>query len=71
MTIAAEQDWFMWELMGTLVAGSIAAGITLRRGKHGHHPIWRMVRCFMGFFSAMVWIAAIADEVVQVLQVRA
>jgi hypothetical protein len=25
----------------------------------------------MGFFSAMVWIAAIADEVVQVLQVKA
>ena len=49
--------------------GAYAAVMTLRRGRDGHNPLWRMVRCFMGFFSAMVWIAAIADEVVQVLQV--
>lgn len=29
-----------------------------------------MARCFMGFFVAVIWIMAIADEVVQVLQVR-
>jgi sodium/potassium/calcium exchanger 6 len=33
-------------------------------------PTWRLIRCFAGFFSAMLWIAAIADEVVEILQVR-
>lgn len=32
-------------------------------------PTWRLIRCFAGFFSAMLWIAAIADEVVEILQV--
>ncbi len=31
---------------------------------------FRMARCCMGFFVAIVWIMAIADEVVNVLQVR-
>ena len=34
------------------------------------HPIARMARCSMGFLVAVVWIVAIADEVVNVLQVR-
>jgi sodium/potassium/calcium exchanger 6 len=37
----------------------------------GSHTAWRMVRCFGGFTCSMVWIAAIADEVVSVLQVSA
>lgn len=35
----------------------------------GSTPTWRIVRCFAGFVCSMVWIAAIADEVVGVLQV--
>ena len=34
------------------------------------HPITRMARCSMGFLITVVWIMAIADEVVNVLQVR-
>jgi len=68
VVIFSDQDWFKWELVGVTVVGAYAAVMTLRRGRDGHNPLWRMVRCFMGFFSAMVWIAAIADEVVQVLQ---
>lgn len=37
----------------------------------GNHPSARMARCSMGFFVAIVWIMAIADEVVNVLQVGA
>jgi sodium/potassium/calcium exchanger 6 len=35
----------------------------------GEHPASKMARCSMGFFVAIVWIMAIADEVVNVLQV--
>ena len=34
------------------------------------HPIARMAQCSMGFLVAVVWIVAIADEVVNVLHVR-
>lgn len=47
--------------MGVLVA------VTADRGDH---PTFRMARTSMGFFVAIVWIMAIADEVVNVLQVR-
>lgn len=36
----------------------------------GAHPTAQMARCSMGFLVAIVWIMAIADEVVNVLQVR-
>jgi solute carrier family 24 (sodium/potassium/calcium exchanger), member 6 len=35
----------------------------------GDHVLSRMARCSMGFLVAIVWIMAIADEVVNVLQV--
>lgn len=35
----------------------------------GDHPTSKMARGSMGFFVAVVWIMAIADEVVNVLQV--
>lgn len=36
---------------------------------NGEHPTARLARCTMGFIVAIVWIMAIADEVVEVLQV--
>ena len=58
-----------WLLLGIGLAGS-AAGIlvTLFAGK-GDNRGWLLVRCSMGFLIAVVWIMAIADEVVNILQV--
>lgn len=36
----------------------------------GSHPSALLARCVMGFMVAVVWIMAIADEVVEVLTVR-
>lgn len=36
----------------------------------GNNPTFRMVRCSMGFLTACIWIMVIADEVVNILQVR-
>ena len=52
------------------VAGAVAALLVLIFAGDGSDPAARVARCSMGFFVAMVWIMAIADEVVQVLQVR-
>ena len=37
--------------------------------KKGDNQAWLLARCSMGFLVAVVWIMAIADEVVNVLQV--
>ncbi|KAJ9120632.1 hypothetical protein QFC22_002561 [Naganishia vaughanmartiniae] len=50
------------------VAGTLVGITALVVAKDGTDPTWRLVRCFAGFFSAMLWIAAIADEVVEILQ---
>ncbi|KAI0279739.1 Sodium/calcium exchanger protein-domain-containing protein [Russula aff. rugulosa BPL654] len=57
-----------WLLLGTGSAG-LAAGIlvALFAGK-GDNRGWLLVRCSMGFLIAVVWIMAIADEVVNILQ---
>jgi len=52
------------------VAGVITAMLVLIFAGDGSDPGARVARCSMGFFVAVVWIMAIADEVVQVLQVR-
>jgi hypothetical protein len=54
----------------------VACGITAGVGvvvyaTDGQTFSWRLVRCFAGFICSMVWIAAIADEVVSVLKVCA
>ena len=59
----------LWVVLGTGIAGLLAAIATLRSAKDGTSRPWRLVRCFAGFICSMVWIAAIADEVVSVLQV--
>ena len=51
------------------MAGALAAGAVSRFATDGRAKPWRLVRCFAGFVVSMVWIAAIADEVVSVLGV--
>ncbi len=52
------------------IAGAVTAMLVLILADDGSDPAGRVARCSMGFFVAIVWIMAIADEVVQVLQVR-
>lgn len=52
------------------IVGTVTAVLVLIFADDGNNPAARIVRCSMGFFVAIVWIMAIADEVVQVLQVR-
>lgn len=58
-----------WIMMATAIAGFAIGVLVLIFSKNGAHPSARMARCSMGFFVAIVWIMAIADEVVEVLQV--
>ncbi|WWC65382.1 uncharacterized protein I303_108000 [Kwoniella dejecticola CBS 10117] len=62
-----DQSYFYWVLLASFVAGILAALATLYYATDGSSYTWRLVRCFCGFTCSMVWIAAIADEVVSVL----
>jgi len=54
--------------MATATAGlAIAVFVAVFAGK-GDHPTARMARCLMGFCIAIGWIMAIADKVINVLQ---
>jgi len=55
-------------LLAALISGLAAAILVAIFADNGKHPTFRIIRCSMGFFVAMVWIMAIADEVVNVLQ---
>jgi len=57
-------------MFGTAVSGISVAILVLIFADNGSHPTAKITRCLMGFFVAIVWIMAIADEVVHVLQVR-
>ncbi|KAH7884503.1 Sodium/calcium exchanger protein-domain-containing protein [Phlebopus sp. FC_14] len=57
-----------WILAGTAICGIVIAMLVLIFADGFHHPTACMARCSMGFFVAIVWIMAIADEVVHVLQ---
>jgi len=59
----------MWLLIATAIAGVAAAILVLIFSTSGAHPTMRILRCSMGFLVAVVWIMAIADEVVGVLKV--
>ena len=63
-------SYFPWILLGSALAGCAAGGAVLYHSTDGNGQPWKLVRCFAGFVCSMVWIAAIADEVVGVLQVR-
>ncbi|WWC72436.1 uncharacterized protein I206_106398 [Kwoniella pini CBS 10737] len=62
-----DQSYFYWVLLGSVIVGLLAAIATLYLATDGSSYTWRLVRCFCGFICSMVWIAAIADEVVNVL----
>ena len=59
----------IWLLIATVIAGIAAGILVLIFSTEGKHPTMRILRCSMGFFVAVVWIMAIADEVVGVLKV--
>jgi len=62
-------DHVAWLLVATAIAGIASAILVLVFSTEGAHPTLRILRCSMGFFVAIVWIMAIADEVVGVLKV--
>ncbi|TFY77913.1 hypothetical protein EWM64_g6097 [Hericium alpestre] len=57
-----------WLLLATGIAGLAGGTLIAIFAENGDHPTSHMARCSMGFLVAMVWIMAIADEVVYVLQ---
>ncbi|ESK88794.1 sodium calcium exchanger protein [Moniliophthora roreri MCA 2997] len=57
-----------WLFLAAGVAGFSAAVLVAVFAKRGDNPAFTMARCSMGFLVAVVWIMAIADEVVRVLQ---
>lgn len=63
-------DQFPFIALGTIVCGLAVAALVLVFSDGGSHPTARMARCSMGFLVAIAWIMAIADEAVNVLQVR-
>lgn len=59
-----------WMLLSVGITGLAAGALVIVFSDNGDRPASRLARCSMGFLVAMVWIMAIADEVVKVLQVR-
>ncbi|KAL4252330.1 Ca(2+):cation antiporter (CaCA) family protein [Abortiporus biennis] len=57
-----------WLLLAAGIAGAAFAIMVAVFAKHGDSSAARLTRCTMGFIVAIVWIMAIADEVVEVLQ---
>ncbi|KAG8908711.1 hypothetical protein FRC01_007275 [Tulasnella sp. 417] len=55
-------------LLAAVTSGAAAATLVIMFAKNGKNPVGRIVRSLMGFVVAIVWIMAIADEVVRVLQ---
>ncbi|KAF5377342.1 hypothetical protein D9757_008027 [Collybiopsis confluens] len=58
----------LWLFLGLGIAGMSASVLIIIFSDRGDNMAFTMARCFMGFFVALVWIMAIADEVVQVLR---
>jgi len=57
-----------WIILGSTLAGLVAGILVILFAENVSHPTATMARCSMGFFVAIIWIMAIADEVVQLLQ---
>ncbi|KZP00560.1 hypothetical protein CALVIDRAFT_595346 [Calocera viscosa TUFC12733] len=68
LVIFGTNQYFLWMVLVCGLVGLTLSGIVLRYGGTGKHPAFKLLRCFLGFGVAMVWIMAIADEVVRVLQ---
>ncbi|KAF8149845.1 Sodium/calcium exchanger protein-domain-containing protein [Crassisporium funariophilum] len=58
----------MWLLLAAGIGGSAIGTLVTIFAEKANSPTARMTRCSMGFFVSIVWIMAIADEVVNVLQ---
>ncbi len=58
-----------WITLGIGLAGVVAGVSVAIFADKGNHPWWLLARCSMGFLVAVVWIMAIADEVVSILRV--
>ncbi|KAK8850400.1 hypothetical protein IAR55_004318 [Kwoniella newhampshirensis] len=65
--IFSDMSYLHWVILGVGLAGAIASVAVLYYATDGSSQFWRLVRCMCGFVCSMVWIAAIADEVVGVL----
>ena len=62
--------WYaLWLCIATLVVGLALGTLVIIFADTGLSSAGRMIRCSLGFLVAIVWIMAIADEVVNVLQV--
>jgi sodium/potassium/calcium exchanger 6 len=59
----------LWLCVATLVVGLALGTLVIIYADTGLSAAGRMIRCSLGFFVAIVWIMAIADEVVNVLLV--
>lgn len=59
----------MFYRLSAAAAGISSGVLVLVFADTGNDPAGRLARCTMGFVVAVVWIMAIADEVVSVLKV--
>ncbi|KIK63129.1 hypothetical protein GYMLUDRAFT_242192 [Collybiopsis luxurians FD-317 M1] len=57
-----------WLFLAAAIGGIGASAFIIVFADRGENMAFTMARCFMGFFVALVWIMAIADEVVQMLR---
>ncbi|KAJ7739766.1 Sodium/calcium exchanger protein-domain-containing protein [Mycena maculata] len=57
-----------WALLCAGIVGMAASVLVVLFADNGDNATFRMARCSTGFIVAVVWIMAIADEVVKVLQ---
>jgi solute carrier family 24 (sodium/potassium/calcium exchanger), member 6 len=63
--------WYaLWLYIATSVTGLAVGTLVIIFADTGLDAAGRITRCSMGFFVSIVWIMAIADEVVNVLQVN-
>jgi sodium/potassium/calcium exchanger 6 len=65
--VFGDSDQLVYLFMATVLAGLVGAVGVINAAEDGKSPGWRLVRCMAGFGCSMVWIAAIANEVVSVL----
>jgi sodium/potassium/calcium exchanger 6 len=67
-SVKARSDHFALVVGITAAASAVAAILVAIFANRGNDKAGRQLRCFMGFTVAVIWIMAIADEVVSVLQ---
>ncbi|KZT39099.1 hypothetical protein SISSUDRAFT_1099515 [Sistotremastrum suecicum HHB10207 ss-3] len=68
MVLFSETKNEPWIILAAAISGLATSVLVMIFADRGNDPGGRLIRCFMGFAVAVVWIMAIADEVVSVLQ---